>query len=458
MKSSLFRRLGVFMILVLAILIFSQGLWLSQQLKKEKEDFALKLESSLQSIINFHALEGFGNRNPKKPNTATLSLDRVPEEERNRDSSLELARYDISTKNYTRNFSLYKAMEATFTDLGLAKGKVKLKVVDSIFQYSFEDHTKINSYYMQLTKNGIVADTITHGKQKEVANNHESLTITIPLGTKEIYVFTANFQLRTFAFLRQMIYTISLSGLAVILVAVFMLWLLWALQQRAAQLQWREQSVRGIVHDLKSPLSYVYTLLDYITNKEQDVGIKQQLDSAGNNVSKLINKMELILTLFSGKNTRIFMRASPYNLSEKCEELLSELQLTYQEKQAECTLKIPKDLNINVDPLYFEAALRNLMDNAIKYSDAPAEINISAALSEKELVLQVKDSGKGISKKNHRRIFREFYRIHHKTNGHGIGLAFSKQIIKAHKGQIELQSEVGKGSTFCIILPSELVL
>lgn len=460
MKSSLFVRLGVFIVSILAVLIFSQGLWLLQQLQKEKQDFTLKLESSLQSMVNFHALQGYRTQDKESPNTATLSMGESSEEETDRDTSQELARYNISTQEYTQNFSIYKAIEGTFTDFSLSEGKVQVEVIDSLFRHNFKGLGNIKSYNMQLIKNGVTIDSLLQGVQKDLKlrDPHELLSITVPLGTKGIYAFTAHFELRFLAFLRQMVYTISVSGLAIILVAFFMFWLLWALQRRAAQLHWREQSVRGIVHDLKSPLSYVYTLLDYLSTKEQDTTIQKQLSSAGINVSKLINKMELILTLFSRKNKKIFMESAPYNLHEKCDQLLSELKLTYQEKQTDCTLDIPKNLIINVDPLYFDAALRSLMDNAIKYSETSVKVNVSTIQSQNKLLLYIKDTGKGISQKEQSKIFKEFYRINNKTMGHGIGLAFSKKIIKAHKGSIQLQSEVGKGSTFCIALPAERVL
>ncbi len=460
MKSNLFVRLGVIVVSILAILIFSQGLWLWQQLQKEKQDFALKLESTLQSMVNFHALQGYGTQNQDRPNNTTISMGATSEKENDHNTSHELARFNINTQKYTHEFSLHKAIEGTFTDISLSKGKVQVEAIDSLFQHNFEDLGKIKSYNMQLIKNGSVIDSVFQGIQKDLklSNTHELLSITIPLGTKNIYAFTGNFQLRTLAFLRQMVYTVSLSGIAVILVALFMFWLLWALQRRAAQLHWRERSVRGIVHDLKSPLSYVYTLLDYISTKEQDSIMQKQLNSAETNVSKLIDKMELILTLFSEKNKRFFLDPAPYNLHEKCEQLLSELRVIYQNKKTEYTLNIPKNLSINVDPLYFEAALRCLMDNAMKYSETHVKINIRTIQSQNELCLYIVDSGRGIMKKEQSKVFKEFYRINNKTKGNGIGLAFSKQIIEAHKGSIKLQSILGNGSTFCVILPSERIL
>jgi signal transduction histidine kinase len=236
-----------------------------------------------------------------------------------------------------------------------------------------------------------------------------------------------------------------------------MLWMLVKLQQKINQLQWREQAISGIVHDLKSPISFTYTFLDYLANKEQSPSMLKQLSNANLNISKLSNKIELILTLFRGKKKKIIMKVETYPLAKKCEELLSELNVIYQTKQVKYTINIPKNLNIWVDSLYFEMALRNLLDNAFKYSNASVIINITTKTDKKKLYICIKDSGKGISPKEQKRIFREFYRSDKNTKGHGIGLSFSQQIVKAHKGSIKLQSKIGEGSTFCIVLPIKAV-
>ncbi|WP_321321094.1 HAMP domain-containing sensor histidine kinase [Labilibaculum sp.] len=460
MKSKLFKRLGVMSILVLAILIGSQGLWLRQQLEQEEQAFTSKLESTLQGMINFHALQGYSTPNPEKPDVATILMDETANEETDKDTSVELGRSEISTKKYMPDFALGKLIEASFADKSLEKEKFHLCIVDSLFQNNFPEIGRIRAYRMQLMKNDLAIDSLHQGKSmgKVSLNSPSTLHVHIPLGTKEIYVFTADFQLKTFPFLRQMVYSIGISALAIILVAVFMLRLMWALQQQATHLLWRERAVSGMVHDLKSPLSYVYTLLDYLASKEQQPVMQEQLRNASGNVSKLTHKMEILLTLFRAKKKKIVMECASCNLAQKCRDLLSELEIIYQDKQAECKLSIPENLDIHVDPLYFEAALRNLLDNAFKYSDVFAKLEIKAIREQKQLQICVTDSGKGIPQKEQRKIFQEFYRADNNSKGHGIGLAFTQQIVKAHKGRIRLESKLGKGSTFCIVLPEKVII
>ena len=459
MKSKLIHSLSLVMIFILAMLVFSQFIWLQRQMEQEKQAFTSKLESSLQSIVNFHALQGYSTPNPQKPNTATIVIEKTTKEA-DKDTSHQLGRMEISTDKYVQQFSLYKALEAAFTDISLAKKKIQVKVIDSLFQHNFLELEYIKFYDMQLSKNGKIIDALSQEETKDKIwkDSPGTIHIEIPLGTKEIYVFSANFRLKTLPFLRLMLYSLSISGLAVILVALFMLWLLLKLQQKVSQLQWREQVVSGIVHDLKSPLSYTYTFLDYLACKEQSSNMQKQLNNASSNISKLTHKIELILTIFRSNNKAIVMRPALYNLEQRSKDLLSELQIIYSNKQTKCTVSIPKNLNINVDPLYFEMALRNILDNAFKYSDPSVNLNITVKKDQKEIHIKITDSGKGIPQKEQKKIFQEFYRTDHETKGHGIGLSFSLQIIKAHKGRIELQSKIGRGSTFSIILPLKHVV
>ncbi|WP_282125587.1 sensor histidine kinase [Marinifilum flexuosum] len=456
MKSKLFQRLFAIMLLVLAVLIFSQFMWLRQQMEQEKLAFRSKLERSLQSILNFHALQGYSTHDPQKPNTATITLEKTKEESKP-NSPKQLGSTEINTNKYTQNFSLHKALEAAFTDISLERGKIQLCIVDSLFRHNFAELDFIESYQMQLLKNGKQIDSIYPNEKTTLKYVKKILSISVPLGTKEVYVFTANFKLKTFPFLRLMLYSISISGIAVIFVALFMLWLLIKLHQKVIDLQWREQAVSGIVHDLKSPVSFTYTFLDYLASKEQSSSMQNQLKNASTNISKLSNKIELILTLFRGKKKEIIMAPKIFPLAKKCNEILSELNVIYQEKQANCNVNINENLNLRVDPLYFEMALRNLIDNAVKYSTPPAKIDISAKANKKRFHIYIKDSGNGIPKKEQKKIFSEFYRSDNITKGYGIGLPFSKQVIKAHKGRISLQSKIAKGSTFCIILPIKTV-
>ena len=114
------------------------------------------------------------------------------------------------------------------------------------------------------------------------------------------------------------------------------------------------------------------------------------------------------MTAFRGKKEEITIKPTSYNLTQRCQELLLELNIIYREKQAEYKLDITEDIIINVDPLYFEMALRNLLDNAFKYSSSPAKLTVAIMRKRKKIYICITDYGKGIPKKEQKKIFREF--------------------------------------------------
>ena len=104
-----------------------------------------------------------------------------------------------------------------------------------------------------------------------------------------------------------------------------------------------------------------------------------------------------------------------------------------------------------------ELAFINLLDNAGKYSEGPAQITIKIDLEEEEVVVQIADRGKGIPSEDIEHIFERFYRVDkthsRKLGGTGLGLSIVKTIITKHDGTIEVSSKLGKGTTFTITLP-----
>ncbi len=110
------------------------------------------------------------------------------------------------------------------------------------------------------------------------------------------------------------------------------------------------------------------------------------------------------------------------------------------------------------DKSHLGNALRNLIDNAIKYSKEKPELNIKTSNMGQSLIVVVSDKGIGIEKEYQRKVFEKFFRVPtgdiHDVKGFGLGLAYVKKIIELHGGTIDLQSEKGKGTTFTITIPN----
>ena len=109
--------------------------------------------------------------------------------------------------------------------------------------------------------------------------------------------------------------------------------------------------------------------------------------------------------------------------------------------------------------MHFQNVINNLLDNAVKYrkADQPLDIYLKTWNTEEHLYLSVRDTGQGIKKENLRKIFDKFYRVHtgnrHDAKGFGLGLAYVKNVVNLHGGEIKVDSDYGKGTKFIIKLP-----
>ena len=109
--------------------------------------------------------------------------------------------------------------------------------------------------------------------------------------------------------------------------------------------------------------------------------------------------------------------------------------------------------------MHFTNVIFNLIDNAVKYRkpDQPVNLLLSTWNEGDRVLLSVQDDGQGIKKENLKKIFEKFYRVHtgnvHDVKGFGLGLAYVKNIVGLHKGDIKVESEYGKGTKFTISLP-----
>ena len=120
-------------------------------------------------------------------------------------------------------------------------------------------------------------------------------------------------------------------------------------------------------------------------------------------------------------------------------------------------LKAPRH-QISGDEVHISNIIFNLLDNAMKYSKDPMRIDIETGNSGSMLTIKVKDNGIGMSKDTQAHIFEKFYRAHtgniHNVKGFGLGLSYVKAMVEAHGGRVRVESTIGKGSTFIVMLPT----
>lgn len=222
----------------------------------------------------------------------------------------------------------------------------------------------------------------------------------------------------------------------------------------------RNDFVSNVSHELKTPLSviqnYAIMLQSPDLADEQRAEYSDAVKTAATGLSDLISN---ILKLSKLENQQIFPDTSRFNLGEQlCECMLSYEQL-WESKALEIETDIDEDVYINADKELMTLVWNNLFSNAVKFTEPNGKITVRLKAHKEYCLAQISDTGCGISPETGAHIFEKFYQgdTSHSSQGNGLGLALVKRVIDITGGEIHVESEVGKGSTFTVKLGREAV-
>ena len=212
----------------------------------------------------------------------------------------------------------------------------------------------------------------------------------------------------------------------------------------------------SITHELKSPIASIRLVLETLMKRELPKDKTDHLAASALKENERLLELVENLLLSAKLETAYQPNFEPLNLVEMLEDLAEKLM----ERHAgvNIILDVPGDFPfIKLDKSGIVSVATNLMENAIKYSDSPAQIGVYLCISGKNVVLEFSDEGHGIPDKEKKRIFNKFYRIGNeetrKTKGTGLGLYIVHQIVKAHSGHISVKDNSPKGTVFRIEIP-----
>lgn len=221
--------------------------------------------------------------------------------------------------------------------------------------------------------------------------------------------------------------------------------------------------INNMTHELKTPISSI-SLASQMLNDEmvtKSPTMMKHLGGVINDESKRLRFLvEKVLQMSMFDKQKAIFKKKELNLNELAEGVANTflLRVEHTGGHIKTDMQATEPI-IYVDEMHFTNVVFNLMDNAIKYRDPerPVELSIKTWNDKEHLYLSIRDNGIGIKKENLKKIFEKFYRVHtgnvHDVKGFGLGLAYVKNIVELHKGDIHAESERGKGTTFIITLP-----
>jgi two-component system, OmpR family, phosphate regulon sensor histidine kinase PhoR len=225
--------------------------------------------------------------------------------------------------------------------------------------------------------------------------------------------------------------------------------------------QVRRDFVANVSHELRTPLSilhgYIETLRDNPKTAPGELArILEIMERHSKRLALLVDDLLVLAQLESAAPNVHFGKV-------RVAELFRNVVHDWEKKFAEKELKVIVDLSaklpaIRGDETRLHEVLYNLLDNAVKYSHQHGEIRLQAERRGNEIALSVSDNGAGIGKDDLPRIFERFYRVDKARSralgGTGLGLSIVKHIAQLHGGRVEAESELGRGTTVCVLIPA----
>lgn len=216
--------------------------------------------------------------------------------------------------------------------------------------------------------------------------------------------------------------------------------------------------ISAFMHELKTPLAIVRSHLESeITNETLSMHLRKKLVLDVEELARLnnlINEMSFLLTAENEVKEKGFEKVSIVELMVDLVEFLEPLA---QEKEQQITLFAKENIEFHMNKERFQQLLLNLLTNAMKYTSKKGKIALELSQNIKEIIVEIRDTGIGMSKEEVEQIFKPFYRADkERTNGAGLGLVIALAIAKQHNIEITVESIVGKGSSFFLHIPKEI--
>jgi len=221
----------------------------------------------------------------------------------------------------------------------------------------------------------------------------------------------------------------------------------------------RQKLLTSITHELRTPLAVIIGKLQNLQKSNLNIKDATNVVTANQNADHLIKQIDQLLEWNKVEANALELYPSLGSVQEVLLEIIENLKPYAANKNINWNVSIAdENFNGNLDFGKFKTIATNLISNAIKYSPASKNVGVRLALKSKQLVLEVFDQGPGIPENQKEKIFDWYYRVANAESntqyeGFGIGLALSNQLAKLMKGSIDVDTNMGVGSTFRLILP-----
>lgn len=221
--------------------------------------------------------------------------------------------------------------------------------------------------------------------------------------------------------------------------------------------------INNMTHEFKTPIATISLASDSINNPmiiNNESKVKKFVSIIKEENKRMLNQVEKVLQMAQIEREDIKLKIINLNINELIENAANHARLSVEQRNGVIVTRLnAENPIIEADQTHMSNIIRNLLDNAEKYSENDPVIEIQTQNIRNGIQITIKDNGIGISKESQKFIFDKFFRVHtgnrHDVKGFGLGLSYVKTIVDAFGGTIGVNSELGKGSIFTITIPTK---
>ncbi len=274
------------------------------------------------------------------------------------------------------------------------------------------------------------------------------------------FVYYIDFSDKQKIVLRETAASLSLSIISILLVVTLFLITYKNLMEEKRMSNLKTDFINNMTHELKTPLSTITVAgktLELPFIRSNDTKILETAKLIGKQSVHLNQLINMILEISMWERTQFQLDKKKVRIDSFMNEIVESFKSGGGNGASITQTYNFKDLEVELDTVYFTTLINNLLSNAVKYSDKDPVIEIEGLTENNSVSMKVGDNGIGISKNDQKHVFDKFYRAStgniHKYKGLGLGLYYVKKIAEAHGGDVTVSSKPGKGSIFTVTIP-----
>ncbi len=394
---------------------------------------------------------------------------RVTTEIVNKDNSRNLDRNNSSTSNRIQEFSRLIEFEkykfSSIVDKVASKVPIHKRLsaeeIERLMKLELVEQDLETDFEFGVYSNGI----LTRVRSEGFEYSESSMVFSEPLfeyaeskADYQLYVeFPGEKKFVLSSILRMVLLSIIFT---VIIVVAYSSALHQLIKQRQIS-QIKTDFINNMTHEFKTPIATINLALDALKNPKistnpEKVTYYQGLIREEN--KRMHAQVENVLRISKLEKNELDIPKERLDMHEIIEDAISHISLIVEDREGYVNTHLEATRTAAIaNESHFTNVIVNILDNAVKYSEEAPKIDVYTENVKNFIIIKIQDQGEGMSKAVQRKVFEKFYREHtgdiHNVKGHGLGLAYARRIVEDHDGEIYVESEKGKGSTFIIKLP-----